>query len=83
MDISVTDFLAPIRASVFKICVHLLEGKAYCVNENLDAYLHFPFFFQFFIFSFCHSFIIQMDNFFCQRFLSKYLCYDSEIWYTA
>ena len=34
MEISVTDFSVPIGASVFKICVHLLEGKVYCVNEN-------------------------------------------------
>ena len=34
MEISVTDFSAPIRASVFKFCVHLQEGKVYCVNAN-------------------------------------------------
>ena len=55
MMISVTDFSAPIGASVFKFCVHLQAGKVYCVNEHLDANPHFAFFFQFFIFSFCHS----------------------------
>ena len=34
MEISVTDFSAPIGASVFKFCVHLQEGKVYCVNGN-------------------------------------------------
>ena len=34
MEISVTDFSAPIGASVFKFCVHLKEGKVYCVNGN-------------------------------------------------
>ena len=37
MEISVTDFSAPIGASVFKFCVHLQEGKLYCVNENKCA----------------------------------------------
>ena len=34
MEISVTDFSAPIGASVLKFCVHLQEGKVYCVNGN-------------------------------------------------
>ena len=29
-----SDFSAPIWASVFKLCVHLQVGKEYCVNEN-------------------------------------------------
>ena len=29
-----SDFSAPIGASVFKFCVHLQVGKVYCVNEN-------------------------------------------------
>ena len=61
MKISVADCSAPIGASVFKFCVHFQVGKVYCVNENLDANPHFAFFFQFFIFSFCHSYIIHMD----------------------
>ena len=47
MEISVTDFSAPIRASVLKLCVHLQEGKVYCVNENKDANPYFGFFFHF------------------------------------
>ena len=67
MKISVTDFSAPIGASVFKFCVHLQVGKVYCVNENQDAYSHFAFFFQILNFSFCHSYIIHMDIFFLSK----------------
>ena len=49
-EISVKDFSAPTRASVFKFCVHLQVGKVYCVNGNKDAYPYFAFFFQIFIF---------------------------------
>ena len=59
MKSSVTDFSAPIGASVFKFCVHLQVGKDYCVNGNLDANHHLTFFFQFFIFSFFHSYILE------------------------
>ena len=47
MEISVTDFSAPIGASVFKFCLHLQEGKVYCVSGNEDTNPHFAFFFQF------------------------------------
>ena len=47
MEISVTDFSAPIGASVLKLCVHLQEGKVHCVNRNSDANPHFAFFFIF------------------------------------
>ena len=60
MEISVTDFSAPIGARVFKFCVHLQVGKVYCVNENKDAKAHFAFFFNF---SFCQSFITHMGHF--------------------
>ena len=63
MKISVTDFSAPIGPSVFKFCVHLKVGKVYCVNENKDANPYFAFFFQFFIFSFCRSYIIEWTFF--------------------
>ena len=29
-----SDFSAPIGASVFKFCLHLQDGKVYCVNGN-------------------------------------------------
>ena len=70
MENSVTDFSVPIRASVLKFCVHLQEGKVYCVNGNNDVNPYFAFF-SIFNFSFFHSYIIYMDIFFCQRFLSK------------
>ena len=63
MEISITDFSAPIGASVFKFCVHLQVGKVYCVNENKMLILILPSFFQFFIFSFCRSYIIHMHIF--------------------
>ena len=47
MEISVTDFSAPTGASVFKFCVHFQVGKLYCVNENKDAKLILPSFFNF------------------------------------
>ena len=34
MEISVTDFSAPIGTSVFKFCLHLQDGKVYCVKGN-------------------------------------------------
>ena len=83
MEISVTDFSAPIGASVFKFRVHLQDGKVYCVNGNKDANPHFAFFFQIFIFSFFLSYIIHIDIFLCQRFFSNHLSYDSENWYKA
>ena len=60
MEISVADLSAPIGASVFIFCVHLQEGKVYCVKGNQDAYPHFAFFL---IFSFFHSYIIHIDIF--------------------
>ena len=77
MEISNTDFSAPIGASVFKFCEHLHIGKVYCLNENKDVNLNFAFFF---LLSLLYK---TYGLFFCQRFLSNYLTYDSEIWYKA
>ena len=63
MEICITDFSAPICASVSKFCVHLQVGKVYCVNENKDANSYFAFFLSIFIFSFCRSYLIYMDIF--------------------
>ena len=57
MEISNTDFSAPIGASVFKFCEHLHIGKVYCLNENKDVNLNFAFF------SFCRSYIKHMGFF--------------------
>ena len=61
MEISVTDFSAPIGVSVFKFCVHLKEGKVYYVNETKDANPHFAFFSIFFKFSFKNSRILLIS----------------------
>ena len=60
--ISVTDFSAPIGATVFKFYVHLQVGKVYCVNGNEGANSHFAFFFQFSFFS-SITYIIHMGIF--------------------
>ena len=62
MKVSVTDFSAPIGASVFNFCVLLKVGKVYCVNENKDAKAHFVFFFQLFLLSLLYN-ITHMDVF--------------------
>ena len=46
----------------------------YFVNKNNDAKAHLAL--LFFIFSFCHSYITDMDVF-RQNFLSNYLIYES------
>ena len=46
VEISVTDFSAPIGARVVKFCVQFQIGKVYCVNENLDAHPHLPSFYN-------------------------------------
>ena len=67
MEISVTDFSAPIGASVFKLCVRIQVGKVYSVNENKDAYLYFAFFFSLF-----HFFLLSLlYNTYGHFFLSK------------
>ena len=40
MKISVTGFSVSIGASVFKLCIHLLVGIVYYLNENKDAKAH-------------------------------------------
>ena len=68
-----------LEPSVFKFCVHLQVGKVYSVNENKDANPCFAFFFNFsfFLLSLLNN---TYGHFFCQRFLSNYVTYDSEIW---
>ena len=68
MEISATDFSAPIGASVLKFCVHLQEGKVYCVNGNSDANSHFALF----IFIILHFFLLSLlYNTYGHFFLSK------------
>ena len=54
MKFSVIDFSAPIRASDFKLCLHLQAGKVYCVNKNKDPNPHLSSFFQKIFFFLCH-----------------------------
>ena len=57
LNISVTDFSAPIGASVFKFCLHLQDGKVYCVNGKTATYcLSVPLF--------VHFSFSPMENFF-------------------
>ena len=53
MEVSVTDFSAPIGASVFKFCVHLQDGKVYMEIKMLILIL-----LSFFKFLFCPSFFL-------------------------
>ena len=69
MKISVTDFSAPFRASVFKFSVHLQVGLVYCINENKDAKAHFAFFFQFFLLSLLYNTYGQFLSEFSQPLL--------------
>ena len=42
---SVTNFLGPLRARVFKFCIHIESGQVYCGTENkTDIYFAFFFF---------------------------------------
>ena len=36
INFCVTDFSAPMRATVFKLCIHLQRLEVYCVKENRD-----------------------------------------------
>ena len=63
--IFVTDFSAPMRATVFKFCVHLHRFDLYCVEENHNAEIYFAFFFPFYLFFFIsHSNVMHSDFFF-------------------
>ena len=46
IEISVTDFSAPIYASFFKFCIHLDSVQMYCVRENQRASICFSFSFH-------------------------------------
>ena len=46
-NFSVTNFLASMRAKVFKFCIHIESGQVYCGTEN-KTQIYFAFFFSFF-----------------------------------
>ena len=62
IKISVTDFSAPVRARVFKFCIHLENGQVYCVKENQNAEIYFCLF-PFSFFYICHSNLILLGKF--------------------
>ena len=43
---SVTNFLGPMRAIVFKFCIHIESGQVYCGTEN-NTDIYFAFFLLF------------------------------------
>ena len=45
---SVTEFSAPMRARVFKFCIHIERGQVYCGKESQDAVIKFCLLFPFF-----------------------------------
>ena len=56
----------------------------YCVNENQDAYPHFAFFIQFFILSFCHTYLFNTYGLFSVKDVSattsvKILKFDAKL----
>ena len=53
------DYLAPLRARVFKFCIHIESGQIYCGKENKDTEIHFCLLFPFFLFSISHSNVIH------------------------
>ena len=79
IKISVTDFSAPIRDMVFKLCIHVHSeaGKVHCVKENHEVYMYCCLLFPFFLFSTIHSHVTHMEIF-CQRFLRNYLKYSKK-----
>ena len=76
MRISVTDFSAAIGASVFIFCVHLQEGKVYCVKGKVSLlYPRYEVYRGYIVFAFSVIMFVclSVNFFFRQRFLSNYL----------
>ena len=58
---SVTDFLASMKAKVFKFCIHLESGQVYRGKENQDTEINFCLLFSFLLFSISHSSVIHRE----------------------
>ena len=58
---SVIDFLASMRAKVFKFCIHLESGQVFCGGKNQDAEINFCLLFPVFLFSISHSNVIHRE----------------------
>ena len=54
-----TDFSTPMKARVFKFCIHLESGQACSEKENQDAEINFILLFEFSFFSISHSNVIH------------------------
>ena len=61
ITISVTDFLASMRAKVFKFCIHFESGQVYCGKENQDAEINFCLLFPFLLFSISHPNVVHRE----------------------
>ena len=46
----VTDYLAPMRSRILKLCIYLECGQLYCGKENHDALIYFCLLSPFFLF---------------------------------
>ena len=61
IEISVTDFSAPIYASFFKFCIYQESVKVYRVRENQIDSICFSILFPLCSFSICHSCIMNRE----------------------
>ena len=59
IEISVTEFSAPIYSSFFKVCIPLDNAQVYCVRENQMARICFSILFPLCSFTICH--ILNME----------------------
>ena len=57
----ITEFSAPMRARVFKFCIHLERGQVYYGKKPKMLWLFFAFFFHLSFFSFSHSNVIHRE----------------------
>ena len=58
-SLCITHFSPPMRARVFKFCIHHQRVKVYCEKVNHDAKIYFAFFS---FFSISHSNVMHMKN---------------------
>ena len=56
-----TDFSTPMKARVFKFCIHLESGQVCSEKENQDAKINFTLLFAFFLFSISHSNVMHRE----------------------
>ena len=54
---------ASMSATVFKYCIHDEDNQVYYCKQNHDAEIYFCLLFLFFLFSICHSNVMNMEIF--------------------